>query len=91
MKLIDVTNSHSALVTEQLGNTDAVFIKVYSLGQTTIIYSGAATHKDVILTNKMRNIKNNEVSFAISDILETTPDNVDILKAPNLVEISVNL
>lgn len=91
MKLIDVTNSHSALVTEQLGNTDAVFIKVYSLGQTTIIFSGAATHKDVILSNKLRNIKNSEISFAISDILETTPEQVDILKAPNLVEISVNL
>ena len=91
MKLIDVTNSHSSLVAEQLGNTDAVFIKVYSLGQTTVIFSGAATHKDVVLTNKLRNIKNNEINYAITEVLKTTPDQVDILKAPNLVEISVNL
>lgn len=89
MKLIDVTNSHIDLVTEQLGNTDANFIKVYTLGPTTVVFSGAPTHKDVLLVNKERNIKKAEIKFAIENILETTPDVVDILHAPNIVELSI--
>lgn len=89
MKLIDVTNSHTDLVTEQLGNTDANFIKVYSLGPTTVVFSGAPTHKDVLLLNKGRNIKNAEIKYAIDHILETSPDRVDILHAPNIVELSI--
>ncbi|MEG0498143.1 MAG: DUF1827 family protein [Carnobacterium sp.] len=89
MKLIDVTNSHIDLVTEQLGNTDANFIKVYTLGPTTVIFSGAPTHEDVLLLNKQRNIKNAEIKYAIDNILETTVDQVDILHAPNIVELSI--
>ncbi|MCA9765074.1 MAG: DUF1827 family protein [Carnobacterium sp.] len=89
MKLIDVTNSHIDLVTEQLGSTDANFIKVYTLGPTTVIFSGAPTHEDVLLLNKHRNIKNAEIKYAVDNILETTIDQVDILHAPNIVELSV--
>ena len=52
MKLIDITNSHSQLVNEQLANTDAYFIKVYSLGQTTVFYADAATHRDIVILNQ---------------------------------------
>lgn len=88
MKLIDVTNNHSDLVMEQLENTDASFVKVFSLGPTTIIYSGAATHKDALLLNKTRHIKNAEISYVLENILETTLENVDILHAPHIVELS---
>ena len=91
MKLIDVTNSHSHLVNSQLENTDAVFIKVFSLGPTTVIFSGAPTHQDVILQNKKRNIKNSEIHFAIENILEVTPEEVEIFPAPHLVELSVKV
>ena len=56
MKLIDITNSHSQLVNEQLANTDAYFIKVYSLGQTTVFYADAATHRDIVILNRKRRI-----------------------------------
>lgn len=91
MKLIDVTNSHSHLVNSQLENTDAVFIKVFSLGPTTVIFSGAPTHQDVILQNKKRNIKNSEIHFAIENILEVTPEEVEIFPAPHLVELFVKV
>lgn len=89
MKLIDVTNSHSLLVSSQLENTDAVFIKVFSLGPTTVIFSGAPTHEDVILENKKRNIKSTEIQYAIERILEADPSEVEIFEAPHLVEISI--
>ncbi|WP_034550753.1 DUF1827 family protein [Carnobacterium funditum] len=91
MKLIDVTNSHIDLVTEQLGSTDANFIKVYTLGPTTIIFSGAPTHEDVLLLNNHRNIKNTEIQYAIENILEAELNQVDILHAPNIVELSIQV
>lgn len=91
MKLIDVTNSHAALVSNQLENTDAVFIKVFSLGQTTVIFSGARTHQDVILQNKNRDIKNSEIQYAIEHILEAEAEDVEVLSAPHLVELSIKV
>lgn len=91
MKLIDITNSHTELVTEQLGNTDANFVKVYSLGPTTVVYSGAPTHKDVLLFNKKRSIRNAEIDFAIKNILKTVPQEVEILHAPNIVELFLSI
>ena len=69
MKLIDVTNSHADLVREQLANTDAQFVKVYSLGQTTVIFTGAATHEDVIILNKNRRVKQSEIDFVLTKLL----------------------
>ncbi|WP_459254524.1 DUF1827 family protein, partial [Enterococcus faecalis] len=42
MKLVNVTNSYKQLVNKQLENTDAYFVKVYSAGNTTAVYSEAA-------------------------------------------------
>lgn len=89
MKLIDVTNNHSELVIEQLENTNANFIKVFSLGPTTVICSGSSNGKDIILLNKSRTIKKSEINFVLKNILDTTLDNVEIIYAPNIVELSI--
>ena len=39
MHLIDVTNNYSDLVHSQLNTTDANYVKVYSLGNTSVIYT----------------------------------------------------
>ena len=70
MKLIDVTNSHFDLVREQLANTDASMVKVFSLGQTTVIYTGAPTHEDIILLNRNRRVKQNEIDFVLNKLLQ---------------------
>lgn len=91
MKLIEVTNSYTALVHNQLENTDAVFIKVFSLGPTTVIFSGARTHQDIILQNKKRNVKQSEIQYAIEHILEADPKDVEIFSSPHLVEVSLKI
>ena len=63
---VHVTKSHADLVREQLANTDAQFVKVYSLGQTTVIFTGAATHEDVIILNKNRRVKQSEIDFVLT-------------------------
>lgn len=89
MKLIDITNSHSQLVNEQLANTDAHFVKVYSLGQTTVIFADAATHKDLVIVNRKRRIKEAEIEFVVHRLFHTECDHLDIIYANNFVEISI--
>ena len=91
MKLIDVTNSHPRLVSQQLQNTDTNFIKIFSLGTTTVIFSEAKTHKDIVLRNKHRGIKKSEINYALENILETSIDNVEVIFAPHMAEISLKI
>ncbi|APZ49127.1 hypothetical protein BW721_05165 [Jeotgalibaca sp. PTS2502] len=88
MKLIDVTNSHFDLVREQLANTDASMVKVFSLGQTTVIYTGAPTHEDIILLNRNRRVKQNEIDFVLNKLLQMTVDDVEVMPGHNFVELS---
>lgn len=88
MKLIDVTNSHFDLVREQLANTDASIVKVFSLGQTTVIYTGAPTHEDIILLNRNRRVKQNEIVFVLNKLLQLTVDDVEVMPGHNFVELS---
>lgn len=89
MKLIDITNNHATLVSEQLANTDAHFVKVYSLGQTTVLYTGAPTHQDIVIINKKRKVKQTEIDFVVSRLFHTNCDKLEILQAPNFVEITL--
>lgn len=91
MKLIDVTNSYAELVTKQLESTDAHFIRVYTLGKTTVIYTESATHKEIAIINKQRNIKTFEIDEVIHKLIgkQVKKENLDIIYLDNLVEISV--
>lgn len=91
MKLIDVTNSYSTLVTKQLENTDSLLVRVYSLGKTNIIYSEAKTHKEILINNKLRKIKDQEIIFVLDKLI---PDHqelaqLDTIKSDHLVEITL--
>lgn len=88
MKLIDVTNSHADLVREQLANTDATFVKVYSLGQTTVIHTGAPTHEDIILLNKNRRVKQNEIDFVLKKLMHHNLNEIEVMPGNNFVELS---
>ncbi|WP_025729858.1 DUF1827 family protein [Atopobacter phocae] len=88
MKLINITNTHSKLVDEQLAGTDAKFVKVYSLGQSTVIYSGAPTHNDVLIINRKRPVKDVEIDFVLQRTLKVPKDTLDIIRVGNFVEIT---
>lgn len=91
MKLIDVTNSYPDLVNKQLENTDANFIKVFSLGRTSVIYTEAPTHKEILITNKQRNIKKDEVNTVLRRLVKDTQDRdaMSMIKLDGIVEISI--
>lgn len=92
MKLIDITNSNRDFVQKQLDNTDATFVKVFSYGPTTICYTKAPKHIEILYSNKKRNIKNSEIENTLPVLLQN--DNVqqndlDAIRLDGYVEFSI--
>lgn len=69
MHLIDVTNSYRDLVQRQLAATNSQFIKVYSLGNTTVVYSETADKIEIVMENHKRPIRQDEVEFVIKRLI----------------------
>lgn len=95
MKLINVTNSHSRLVRNQLENTDAELVKVYTAGNSTVVYTVAPNHNEILLINKKRNLNEREINEVKEYFLKKLPsgsyepDTITQIELPGLVEISI--
>lgn len=61
MRLINTTSSHSELVRNQLQNTDAKLVEVYSAGNTDVVFTKAPKHYELLISNKYRAIKDEEL------------------------------
>ncbi|MGT2960445.1 DUF1827 family protein [Streptococcus caballi] len=61
MRLINTTSSHPELVRNQLRNTDATLVEVYSAGNTDVVFTQAPKHYELLITNKYRAVKDNEL------------------------------
>ncbi|ARD07020.1 hypothetical protein B1745_04965 [Lactobacillus amylolyticus] len=70
MHLIDVTNSYAELVHSQLNTTDAIYVKVYSLGNTLVIYTESQDSIGIALENHDRRILEKEVEFVINRLVK---------------------
>lgn len=90
MRLIDVTNSYPHLVQEQLAHTDTSYVKVYSLGATTVIYTRASTHDEMLFTNETRRIKKVEIDFALEYLAGVKAQDVDIVFGDKYAEVSLD-
>lgn len=90
MKLIDVTNSHSDLVTRQLENTDSHSVRVYSVGPCTVIYTIANTHQNIIILNKSRPVRQREIDFVLGKLLpDTSEDELEAIKGDNFIQFEL--
>ena len=70
MHLIDVTNSYAELVHSQLNTTDAIYVKVYSLGNTLVIYTESQDSIGIALENHDRRILEKEDEFVINRLVK---------------------
>ncbi|HFH8321792.1 DUF1827 family protein [Streptococcus agalactiae] len=61
MRLINTTSSHPELVRNQLQNTDAKLVEVYSAGNTNVVFTKAPKHYELLISNKYRAIKDEEL------------------------------
>ncbi|HGD3822942.1 TPA: DUF1827 family protein [Streptococcus agalactiae] len=61
MRLINTTSSHPELVRNQLQNTDAKLVEVYSAGNTDVVFTKAPKHYELLISNKYRATKDEEL------------------------------
>lgn len=61
MRLINTTSSHPELVRNQLQNTDEKLVEVYSAGNTDVVFTKAPKHYELLISNKYRAIKDEEL------------------------------
>lgn len=61
MRIINTTSSHPELVRNQLQNTDAKLVEVYSAGNTDVVFTKAPKHYELLISNKYRAIKDEEL------------------------------
>lgn len=96
MRLINITSNHPELVKNQLKHTDAILVEVYSAGNTDVIFSQAPGHYELLITNKHRAIKLDELD-KIRDFFfkrKIDPDRaimslVKTIHTDRLIEISI--
>lgn len=95
MRLINTTNSHPTLVRNQLRNTDAQLVEVYSAGNTDVIFTKAPNHYELVISNRYRTIKDNEIEtireFFLKRKINKSEVRLDALKTlhtPNIIELS---
>ncbi|MGM0219858.1 DUF1827 family protein [Enterococcus sp. AZ126] len=95
MKLVNVTNSYKQLVNKQLENTDAYFVKVYSAGNTTVVYTEAIQHAEILIINKKRAVRKTEINEVLNYFLKRIPkekysrEQISIIELKDVVEISI--
>lgn len=92
MHLIDVTNSYADLVHSQLNTTNATYVKVYSLGNTSIIYTESNTGIGIVLENHDRRIREEEVEFVIKRLVKDTDTTYTLTvdKSRHVIEIHID-
>ncbi|KRL85625.1 DUF1827 family protein [Lacticaseibacillus pantheris] len=84
MRLVDITNSFPNLVQQQLAHTNAKLVQVYSLGQTTVIFTESPHHQEVVLRNERRNIQNAEIEYVLSQLTKRKPEDAELIRAPHV-------
>lgn len=92
MHLIDVTNNYSDLVQSQLNTTDVNFVKVYSLGNTSVIYTESKSAIGIALENHDRRVREDEVEFVIKRLLKDYDASYTLTvdKSRHVIEIHVD-
>lgn len=90
MRLINVTNSYKRLVSQQLAATAATYVKVYSLGKTTVLDSRSSKERELLLKNDHRHVQQAEIDFVLKELagLDST-DGLEVLNDGPLVGITI--
>lgn len=92
MRLINVTNSYKRLVSQQLATTAATYVKVYSLGKTTVLDSRSSKERELLLKNDHRHIQQTEIDFVLKELVGLdSAEGLEVLNDGPLVEITIPL
>ncbi|MCO6527733.1 MAG: DUF1827 family protein [Lactobacillus sp.] len=92
MHLIDVTNSYRELVHSQLNTTNVNYVKVYSLGNTSVIYTESDDAIEIVLENHNRRVRKEEIDFIIERLIKEEAPTYTLISDKNqrVMEIHVD-
>ncbi|MBP2057607.1 hypothetical protein J2Z60_000778 [Lactobacillus colini] len=89
MHLIDVTNTYRDLVEKQLSSTNSQYVKVYSLGNISVVYSETTDKIEIVMENHKRAIRQDEVEFVIKRLVhEDKIYDITIDKSRKIISIT---
>lgn len=71
MIMTDVTNSYHRFIHEELRSSNAHFIKVYSLGNSKVVYKKKFGHAEVVISNKIRPVTQKEIDFVVKELVDS--------------------
>lgn len=92
MKIIDVTSSHANLVYNQLANTEATLVRVYSVGKITVTYKKSDTQIQLTLSNKTHKIHQKEIDSILHRLVpDHSSSNTTVIRFDHLVEVTYQL
>ena len=89
MQLIDVTNSYARVISQELLQSSAHFIKVYTLGNSKVVYKKKRDTAEIVISNKVRPITDKVVNFVTDKLLGDKASEANITNEKKLVEISI--
>ncbi|WP_057895315.1 DUF1827 family protein [Liquorilactobacillus oeni] len=89
MHLIDVSNSYSRRIQRELTHSDTHFIKIYTLGNTRVVFKKKANNEEIVLSNKTREVTNEEVDLVLKKLTNATRTSSEITRTKNTVDIQL--
>ena len=90
MQLIDVTNSYAQTIRQQFLKTSAHFIKVFTLGNSKVVYRKKRDVAEIVISNKIRPVTDKEISYVEDELLGQDSSKATITNEGKIVEISLN-
>ena len=90
MQLIDVTNSYARVISQELRQSSAFFIKVYSLGNSKVVYKKMQNESEIVISNKIRPVTDQEIQFVTTKLLGERAKCATITKCKKVVEVNIN-
>ena len=90
MQLIDVTSSYAETIRQQLIKTSAHFIKIYTLGNSRIVFRKKQNITEIIISNRIRPVTDKEIDYVEKELLKDQASKAVITKQSKLVEINLN-
>ncbi|MDN2453792.1 DUF1827 family protein [Lactobacillus sp. UCMA15818] len=88
MHLIDVSSSYSRKIKQELAHSINHFIKIYTLGNTRVVFRKNATTSEIVISNKIRGITEEEINFVLEKLTNSSIADVTITTGNRVVDIS---
>ena len=90
MQLIDVTNNYAQAIRQQWLKTSAHFIKVFTLGNSKVVYRKKRDVAEIVISNKIRPVTDKEISYVEDELFGQDSSKATVTNEGKIVEISLN-